>query len=170
MVKKKSSATRSTPKSAKYEPPISEGSVKRMTSAEVFGRGEDYFENGAIVNPVRIGNILSARCHGSGPAPYRVRVTFDKRGVADATCNCPYDWGGYCKHIVALLLTHIRAPKKIKVKPPVEELLAGKKQAELNAIIAQMVEVYPDLYGLVDGSGLPEDDEYDEGDFYDNEW
>jgi uncharacterized Zn finger protein len=169
MVKKKASTTKTARQSVKSDPPISEDSVKRKTDAEVFERGEGYFEDGAIINPVRIGNTLSARCQGSGPAPYRVRVTFSKKGVTDALCNCPYDWGGYCKHSVALLLTHIRAPKKIKVKPPVEELLAKKKPAELSALIVEMVDVSPDLYGLVDGSGLPEEDEYDEGDYYD-EW
>ena len=170
---KKSSAAKSARKSAKSDPPISEASIKRMTDPEVFERGEGYFGDGAIIKPIRIGNTLVARCHGSGYVPYRVRATFDKKGVVDAACNCPYEWGGYCKHIVALLLTHVRAPKKIEVKPPVEVLLAESERDEIIAIVAQMVDRYPELYGIVDGSGIPEEeddeDDYSEDD-YGDEW
>jgi len=40
--------------------------------------------------------------------PYQVRITFDQKGIIDAECSCPYDWGGFCKHIVAVLLAAIR--------------------------------------------------------------
>ncbi len=82
-------------------------------------------------------------------------------------CDCPYDWGGYCKHIVALLLTHVRAPETIEVKPTVEERLAESEREDIIAMIAQMVDHYPELYGIVDGSGISaEEDE----DYYDDEW
>jgi uncharacterized Zn finger protein len=167
MAKNKTPARKPVGKRAKTDPPISETSIKRMTDAKVYERGEDYF-GGAIVKPTRIGNVLVARCHGSGYAPYRVRVTFDKKGVVDALCDCPFDWGGYCKHIVALLLTHVRAPETIDVKPSVEDLLAEVERGEMAEMIAQMVDRYPELYGIVDGSGIPEED--DEGYDFDEEW
>jgi uncharacterized Zn finger protein len=164
MAKKKAPAR----KRVTSDPPITEASVKRKADAEVFERGEGYFEDGAIIKPVRTGNTLTARCHGSGSQPYRVAVIFSKRGVVEATCSCPYEWGGYCKHIVALLLTHIRAPKSIAIKPTVKDLLADVERDDLIAMMVEMIDHYPELYGVVDGSGVEiEDDEYD--DEYD-EW
>jgi len=165
---KKSSAAKSARKSAKSDPPIREASIKRMTDVEVFERGEGYFGDGAIIKPIRIGNTLIARCHGSAYVPYHIRVTFDKKSVVDAMCNCPYEWGGYCKHIVALLLTHIRAPETIKVRPPVAELLVESERDEIIAMVTQMVDRYPELYGIVDGSGIPEEE--DDEDDYGDEW
>lgn len=144
------------------DPPITENDLLKAADEKVFARGENYFESGAIVKPVRIGNVLVARCHGSDYQPYRVKVVFGKKKVTEAMCTCPYDFGGYCKHIVALLLTHIRAPELIEVKPAVKEALADWERDDLVIIIAQMVDYNPDLYGLLDGSGLPEDDEDDE--------
>jgi uncharacterized Zn finger protein len=166
---KKTSSPHSTFKKTKLDPPITEADIQHMAEEKVFDRGESYFEGGAIIKPTRIGNTLLARCHGSDYAPYRVKVVFDKKKVVEATCTCPYDWGGYCKHIVALLLTHIRAPEMIEVKPIVEELLVESDRNDLIAMITEMVDLYPELYGVVDGSGLDEEEEddlYDE----DDEW
>lgn len=165
-MKKKSSSAQSRKKSGEPTPSISEASIQRKTDVKVFGRGEDYFESGMIIKPVRVENILFAHCQGSGYEPYRVKVTFNKRAIGDAACDCPYDWGGYCKHLVALLLIHIRAPEKIEARESVATVLVDWKQDELTAVIAQMVEHYPELYGLLDGSGI-----VDEGpDFYDDRW
>ena len=45
-------------------------------------------------------------------------------GGVDANCSCPYDWGGYCKHIVAVLLAYLHEPEKVTERPSVDELLA----------------------------------------------
>jgi uncharacterized Zn finger protein len=44
---------------------------------------------------------------GSEFAPYEVSVTFDEAGITEAACGCPYEWDGWCKHIVATLLASI---------------------------------------------------------------
>jgi len=46
-----------------------------------------------------------ADCEGS--YTYHLRVELDEGGIQSAFCTCPYDYAGYCKHIVALLLTYI---------------------------------------------------------------
>lgn len=150
----------STRKRAVSGPPITEASIKRLAGAEVFSRGESYFEGGAILKPARIGNDLIARCMGSSYEPYRVKVTFNKKGIASTQCTCPYEWGNVCKHVVALLLTHALTPEAIEVKPTLRELLAGAEREDLIAMIAQMVDRYPELYGIVDGTGIPDEDEY----------
>lgn len=44
---------------------------------------------------------MKAKVQGS--QLYEVRLELDEPDF-DAVCTCPYDWGGYCKHIVATLL------------------------------------------------------------------
>lgn len=159
--------TRLKSKRARPDPPIAETAIKRQTDAKVFERGEDYFANGMIVGAVRIGQTLTARCRGGDVEPYRLKVVFGKQRVTEAICTCPYDWGGYCKHIVALLLTHVRAPEKILTKAAVKAALADRKRDDLIMLITQMIDYEPDLYGLIDGSGLPAPGEFDAAD---EEW
>ena len=97
--------------------------------------GEDYYERGAIINPIRQGLTLRAGCEGSQYEPYQVMVELDEEGIADAYCSCPYDWGGYCKHIVALLLAWVRDPEEFALIPETDELLADKSKEELIEII-----------------------------------
>jgi uncharacterized Zn finger protein len=67
----------------------------------IFDRGLDYFQSGSIFNTRRQGSTLRASCRGSERKPYQLVVRFDKRGIKDAECSCPYDFE--CKHLVALL-------------------------------------------------------------------
>jgi len=59
------------------------------------------------------------------------------------------------------------------VRPPVAELLVESERDEIIAMVTQMVDRYPELYGIVDGSGIPEEeddeDDYSEDD-YGDEW
>ena len=86
---------------------ITEEDIRTICTAESYKRGRSYFHNEAIVEPTRQGDQLTAYCHGSEYTPYRVTATLSDRGIGDVSCTCPYDWGGICKHIVALLLTWV---------------------------------------------------------------
>jgi len=44
--------------------------------------------------------------------------------VRAASCNCDYDFGGHCKHIVALLLTYARDPEQFVVREDMAKRLA----------------------------------------------
>ena len=60
---------------------------------------------------------------GSQFAPYSVRVVLDETGIVDASCSCPYDWGGLCKDIVAILLAYLHEPGSVR-EPALEETLS----------------------------------------------
>ncbi len=60
-----------------------------------------------VANRVRRGNTLTADV--SGTRRYQVEIEVDEGGIF-AQCTCPYDWGGYCKHIGAVLLLWIESP------------------------------------------------------------
>jgi hypothetical protein len=130
-------------------PRLTEAQVRQLATKQSFERGDRYYRDGAIVSSIRQGSELRADCEGSHL--YFCQATLGgKNGVTAATCACEYDWGGICKHLVALLLTYVRQPNAFDVVPPVEELLASRSQAELVALIAQMVQRHPDLLTLIE--------------------
>jgi hypothetical protein len=61
----------------------------------------------------RWGETLTAKVEGSGA--YQVEVTAGTDGIV-AHCSCPYDWGGYCKHIGAVLLRWIESPHDFAIR------------------------------------------------------
>jgi len=38
-----------------------------------------------------------------GSKLHNVEIVFDQEEVVKVSCNCPYDYSGYCKHIVNVL-------------------------------------------------------------------
>ena len=65
---------------------------------------------------VRRGNVLEAQVGRS--RMYRVEVEIADNELL-ATCSCPYNWGGYCKHIAALLMKWIESPTSFVVETAV---------------------------------------------------
>jgi len=120
-------------------PKLTEAQVRKLATPQSFERGQRYFKDGAIVEPLLQGNELRAECAGSDDEPYELSVEFDKKGVAEMDCTCPYDQGGACKHLVALLLTCIRQPQAIRRLDSLDKILAERGKEELIAIIKQMV-------------------------------
>ena len=136
--------------------PLPEAAIAAQTDPGSFQRGKTYFRGGRIFGRVRRGQTLTAGCHGSTGGPYRVVATL---GTADrgstapgqnpvaAACDCPR--GGFCKHIVALLLSWIDDPASFAERPAIADLLAGKEREELVSMIEAMLLVAPDLEDLI---------------------
>ena len=79
--------------------PITHQSLESMATAESFARGEDYYYQDSVEELTFDGRRFTARVLGT--YPYRVEIS----GTPTDTythCSCPYDWGGICKHIVAV--------------------------------------------------------------------
>jgi len=131
-------------------PRLTEFLIRQYTIPQSFERGVDYYERGAVRSVIRRGQEILAEVEGSQYAPYRVRVTFDAGGVREATCSCPYDWGGWCKHIVATLLIYIHDPETIEERPSIEALLADLDRDQLRSLVLKLVEHQPDLVDLVE--------------------
>lgn len=75
--------------------------IKALCTKTSFERGVDYFQMGYITDLEQFGNKITAMVEGT--RDYTVTIRVDKKTIT-ATCTCPYDWGGYCKHIVATLI------------------------------------------------------------------
>lgn len=137
--------------------------IKASCSDRSFERGEEYYRNGAIIRPIRHlseeypGVILTAECEGTSDQNYRVSAFLTENGISDADCSCPYDWGGYCKHIVALLLVYLNEKEKFsrdeeEALPDLEKIAAklmvqGKEN--LVVLFLAMLKEEPSLIQLM---------------------
>lgn len=131
-------------------PSITEAQIRQLSSDQSFERGHKYYRQGAVFEPVRQGNELRAYCEGSSYEPYRVSVTLSEKGIEATHCTCPYDWGGLCKHRVALLLSWMHEPEAFDKIPPLDELLANRSKEELVGLIKEMLKREPDLTRLLE--------------------
>src|SRR5258708_40254330 len=94
-----------------------------------------------------------AFCHGSGLSPYRVVVTLLPAGdksahkVVSASCSCPR--GGFCKHLVALLLTWIHQPERFVVRSRLMGRVSEKSREEILHLLDKLVQRQPDIVPIV---------------------
>jgi uncharacterized Zn finger protein len=144
-------------------PPLTETTVRELTRPQSYERGESYYEAGRVLELTRRGEMLRAAVEGSQDEPYTVLIKFDDAGVVRTECSCPYDYGGICKHRVAVLLTCLRDPDKIEHRPPVSDLLSDASRDQLVALIDELVETHPHLIDWVE-TNLAADDSVDEAD------
>ena len=138
-------------------PRLTEVHIHKLATAPSFERGQAYYRDGAVLDPICQEAHLRARCEGSDYEPYQVSATLAKGGIAETSCTCPYDHGGICKHVVALLLTYVHKPQTFRFIPPLAALLAGRSQEELIALIGEMIEQEPELLSLVELSVATEE-------------
>jgi len=131
-------------------PKLTEARIRAMASEKSFARGQSYCQDGAIVEPLQQGLELRAECEGSEYEPYQISVTLNAKGIAESSCTCPYDWGGICKHIVALLLAYVHNPQAFRHIEPLDKMLAGKSKDELIVIIQDMLRHQPGLISVVE--------------------
>jgi len=131
-------------------PKITESMIRAGASPESFRRGDEYHREGAISNTAIQGTLLSGECAGTYAPYYRVQVELDEAGIADASCTCLYEYGGYCKHIVALLLAYLHHPNSFAVRRAPAELLADLDHNDLTAILIKLIQEQPDLYDRIE--------------------
>jgi uncharacterized Zn finger protein len=132
-------------------PILNEYIIRNLAGSESFERGQDYFHAGAVRHIERRENTLLADVEGSSPQPYRVTVAMDAGGITDVDCTCPYEYGGACKHIVAVLLAYIEKPHQIEERPSIDTVLSGLDHATLRDLIKAMVARQPDLVEWLEG-------------------
>jgi uncharacterized Zn finger protein len=118
--------------------------------AESFARGRSYLDDGAVSDLVQRGDRLTAEVEGSEFEPYQVSIRLHEGSVADANCTCPYDWGGYCKHIVAVLLKFADEKTRVIERKPISELLCGLDQARLIELLEKRAENDPALAAWIE--------------------
>lgn len=132
-------------------PTLSEKIVRSRATETSWRRGVHYFESGAVQEIVWRDGVLTAQVEGSQFEPYQVRVRFNEQGeIEEASCSCPYEGGGDCKHIVAALLALIRQPEKVSVRPSLRTLLEGQSREQLIALLLFLADHYPETIEAIE--------------------
>ncbi|AEN07097.1 SWIM zinc finger domain-containing protein [Halolamina sp.] len=90
---------------------VDKKTIRNRSTDAVFERGETYRDEGRIQRLDRFDDLVTAAVSGS--KLYDVTIEFGGRSI-DTKCICPYDGGGDCKHVVAVLLD-------IAADPPQDE-------------------------------------------------
>jgi len=125
---------------------ITESALKSYSSPESFARGHELYLSDAVFDTFRQGAFLTGKCEGSSAPFYQLSVQLDEGGIQEASCTCPYDWGGYCKHIIALMLTYIHHPDAFIEQKNIKELLGQLDKDALVYLITKMIDKNSDLY------------------------
>ncbi|MBK9699049.1 MAG: hypothetical protein IPO79_02940 [Flavobacteriales bacterium] len=127
--------------------------LEEVIDARIVQRGLKYYEDGAVDEPEEIeADVFEALVQGSDDYTVRVRLKGD--AIIEHECDCPYDLGPVCKHVVALIF-HLQneqlgnsgkaqgakagkknsTPRKPTVAEQVESALAAAPQQELIAFV-----------------------------------
>jgi uncharacterized Zn finger protein len=120
------------------KPLITEKAIRALANAKSFARGQEYFRDGAVSEVVRRGNRVTAEVEGG--ELYEVTISLRDGDVAEARCTCPYDWDGYCKHIVAVLLKLAEAADDVTERPPIAELIRDLDRDDLADLLVKRLE------------------------------
>jgi hypothetical protein len=123
--------------------------LREYVGDKEYNKGKEYFNSDAVYDVALRGSVLRGRSHGRSGGPYKMEVTLaaaDASGpglVADYSCTCPR--GGFCKHIIALLLVWLRTPEEVPVRSDVTTLLRDLSREELLDIVTGLLKREPDL-------------------------
>ena len=120
---------------------VTQDTITDRCTEAVFERGENYYQDGHIQQVDRFDDLITATVEGS--RLYDVTIEFDGRSP-DTRCTCPYDGGGDCKHIVAVLLD-IAAGPPADDSDRVEGVLADASASELREFLGDALATHPEL-------------------------
>jgi len=86
--------------------------IRELCTESSFERGVNYYKTGRVINIEQSGKRIIATVQGTDD--YTVTI-YEGNNRISATCTCPYDFEGYCKHIVATLIALSLNDNKVKV-------------------------------------------------------
>lgn len=93
---------------------ISLTQIHDLAAPDVVARGREYFHQGRVTLETVSDGFVRARVDGSDS--YAVELHEDASGF-EATCTCPFQWEGKCKHIVAAMLATLYRNAKLEYTP-----------------------------------------------------
>ncbi|UXE61476.1 MAG: SWIM zinc finger family protein [Woronichinia naegeliana WA131] len=131
-------------------PYFSEAILQRNANPKSYQRGEQYYLQRAVESLTQRGQLLLAMVGGSEDNLYQVTIEFEEDDIASAYCTCPYDYDGWCKHIVATLLTALRQPARVEERPTLEQLLECLKPEQIPDLLREIAVDNPEILDKID--------------------
>jgi len=103
----------------------------------ILRRGKSYYDDGRVVDvKIQDGRVDAVVC---GSYDYEVEIEIDNAGnILSADCDCPYDFGEFCKHEVAMfyyIREYFRHNKSAKDGADLKSLLMKQNKETLADII-----------------------------------
>ena len=135
-------------------PGLTRSTIRAYSSDQSFARGENYYRSGAVRSVQKRDGWVDGRVAGSSAELYRVDIRPDPSDIPHAICSCPYDWGGWCKHIVAVMLVCLEKPAEVTERKSLTEKLQKLNKNQLIELVQHMVDTDYDLGLLVDATIL----------------
>ena len=137
---------------------LKEVGIRAGATEKSLARGLELFRRGAVSHTAIQGDALSGVCEDTETPFYKVRAELDGGGIRSACCTCLYEFGGYCKHIVALLLSYARGPEQFAMRKDPAELLsdfldAGEGEAALRILLTLLEESHDGFEYVDDSNG-----------------
>ena len=137
-------------------PEFNEETILALANGTSYSKGVGYARRGAIQKLVLEGETYRAKVQGY--LLYDVRI-WDQEGDIGTSCTCPFDWGGICKHVVAVMVRLLAMQNSgqavATVNPPVgltvdsraslDDLLKSTSHAQLKSFIRQQATEFPKL-------------------------
>jgi hypothetical protein len=106
---------------------------------EILERGRQYQRSGAIINLEEDEDGWQAEVQGS--YLYTVEIARLSDGTLEADCDCPYEWGPYCKHTAAVLWALREQQSQPRKKSPRKAAREQVKDVVQNLTHDQLVEI-----------------------------
>lgn len=131
-------------------PYFSEAILQNNTNPKSYQRGEQYYLQRAVESLTQRGQLLLAMVGGSEDNLYQVTIEFEEEDISSAYCTCPYDYDGWCKHIVATLLTALRQPARVEERPTLEQLLERLKPEQILDLLREIAVDNPEILDKID--------------------
>ena len=100
--------------------------IRGVCTAQSYERGASYYNSGRITSVRLAGGTVRAIVEGTDV--YNVELAWNG-GDGKYYCDCPYSYGGECKHVVAVLL-HVKGHSVEMIREYERALSAAKKMLD----------------------------------------
>lgn len=118
-------------------PHFSERFARDISQPLSYEKGCEYYKNGRVTKMWIEDDMHKAVVRGTHPYTVMVKLS-DDASQAKVSCNCPYDMGGACKHIVAAILAFAHDEKYAEIALPGSK---GPRVSELHQILDKTSDV-----------------------------
>ncbi len=123
---------------------------EQIIDETILKRGLSYFKNGYVTDFVEISNG-EYEANVSGTEEYTVRLEIKNNVIVEHNCDCPYDFGPVCKHVVASIfylkqdelnlneqnISLVKKKKRKSVNQQLNELLGKVSHKDLKIFIQE---------------------------------
>jgi uncharacterized Zn finger protein len=100
---------------------------EQLIDENILKRGLAYFNGGAITDFSEISNG-EYEAIVSGTEDYTVQLEVENNSIIEHNCDCPYDMGAVCKHVVAVIF-HLQQDE-LELNQSSPNITKGKKKTK----------------------------------------